>query len=117
MNKTGKIITTVSLAVFLLGVTAWGQDAVAPGGEILPLIMVLVLFGAVFYFMLIRPQKKRQSQHAQLLKELKRGDRIISAGGIYGTVVNIGDDSVVMTLEDETTLRLAKSSITTKLSK
>lgn len=108
---------TISLAICLFSVTAWGQVASAPGGEMFPLIMVLVLFGAVFYFMLIRPQKKRQSQHVQLLRELKRGDQIISAGGIYGTVMNIGDDSVVIKLEEETTLRLAKSSITTKLSK
>jgi preprotein translocase subunit YajC len=118
MNKIGKIITTISLAVFMVSFTVWGQRGeAAPGGDILPLLMVLVLFGVVFYFMLVRPQKKRQAEHAQLLRNLKRGDQIISAGGIYGTVVNIGDDSVVIKTEDEAMLRLAKSSITTKLSK
>jgi len=55
----------------------------------------LLLFIVIFYFLLIRPQKKRQKQHQDMLNSIKRGDMVVTAGGIYGTVKDIKDDSFI----------------------
>ncbi len=114
MGRTVLFIT--GLLVLLLGVAAFGQETTAPGAEssVISLVVILAVFGAVFYFMLIRPQRKRQSQHKDLVTGLKRGDNIVTAGGIYGEIDSIGDTSIVLTLEDGGKIRLAKSSIVNK---
>jgi preprotein translocase subunit YajC len=72
---------------------AFAQDAAAAGGtaavfmQLLPLILI---FG-VFYFLLIRPQQKKQREHRDLLQKLKRGDRVLTAGGIIGQVTRVKD--------------------------
>jgi preprotein translocase subunit YajC len=66
---------------------------------------------------LIRPQRRRQQQMTTLIEGLKRGDTIVTAGGIHGEIDSIGDTSVVMTLEDGSKLRMAKTSIVRKLDK
>jgi len=77
-------------------------------------IVFLVLMVGVFYFILIRPQQKRQKQHKQLIDELKRGDRVITAGGIYGQVESVSDDNVLVKVESGTTIRVAKGSVSIK---
>lgn len=77
-------------------------------------IVFLVLMVGVFYFILIRPQQKRQKQHKQLMDELKRGDRVITAGGIYGQVESVSDDNVLVKVESGTTIRVAKGSVSIK---
>jgi len=75
------------------------------------MIVFLVLIFAMFYFLMIRPQRKRQKEHQKMMEELKRGDRVITAGGIYGVIESVSEDSVVIKVESGTTLRLAKSSV------
>jgi preprotein translocase subunit YajC len=77
-------------------------------------IVFLVIMVAVFYFILIRPQQKRQKEHRQLMDELKRGDRVITAGGIYGQVESVSDDNVVVKVESGATIRVAKGSVSIK---
>ena len=69
------------------------------------------------YLVLIRPQRKRQKEHQQLIEELKRGDRVITAGGIYGQIESVSDDSVVLKVESGATMRVARSSVTVKREK
>ncbi len=57
----------------------------------------------VFYFLLIRPQQKRQQEHAQLLKNLKKGERVVTSGGVIGTVHTLQDDYVVLRVGDQDT--------------
>ena len=75
------------------------------------LIVLVVLMGAMIYFVMIRPQKKRQKEHETLMQELQRGDRVITAGGIYGTIESISEDSVVIKVESGQTLRVARGSV------
>jgi preprotein translocase subunit YajC len=82
----------------------------------LPLIILVALFFGVMYFFMIRPQRKRQQEHTQLLEGLKRGDRVITAGGIYGEVDSIDEETVVLNLEAGGKLRLSKYSIVRKQS-
>ncbi len=65
----------------------------------LPLILMFV----VFYFLLIRPQQKRQKDHAEMVKNLKKGDRIVTSGGIIGTVHTLQDDYLVLKVGDQDT--------------
>lgn len=59
-------------------------------------IVMLVVFIAVMYFLMIRPQKKQQKQEAKMRAELQIGDEIITIGGIYGRIVSLKDDSIVI---------------------
>jgi preprotein translocase subunit YajC len=72
---------------------AFAQDAAAAGGTaaVLMQILPLLLIFGVFYFLLIRPQQKKQREHRELLQKLKRGDRVLTAGGIIGQVTRVKD--------------------------
>ena len=77
-------------------------------------IVFLVLIVGVFYFILIRPQQKRQKEHRQMMDELQRGDKVITAGGIYGQIETVSDENVVLKIESGATIRVAKSSVVGK---
>ncbi len=112
------VLFITGLLVLLLGVAAFGQEAApAAGSSVISLVGILAVFGAVLYFMLIRRQRKRHTQRTSLVTGLKRGDNIVTAGGIYGEIDSIGDTSIVITLEDGGKIRLAKSSIVSKRAK
>ena len=70
----------------------------ASGGMVF-LIQMVAIF-AIFYFLLIRPQRQAQKRHQQMLSELKRGDDIVTEGGIVGTVVHIADDHITVKTGD-----------------
>ena len=74
----------------------------------LPLILMFV----IFYFLLIRPQQKKQKEHAEMAKNLKKGDRVVTMGGIIGTVHTLQDDYLVIRVGDqETKLEVLRSAI------
>jgi preprotein translocase YajC subunit len=98
------------------GETATDSAGTAFGG-MTPLLIMLAVFGAIFYFMLIRPQRKRQAKMNELIGGLKRGDHVITAGGIYGEVDSVGETSFVLTLEDGAKIRVAKASVTQRRDK
>ena len=72
------------------------EVAISPVAAILQMVLPLVLMGAVFYFMLIRPQRKKDKQVKEMLNNLKHGDRITTIGGIYGTMTGIKDDTITL---------------------
>ena len=75
------------------------------------MIIVLVGLFALMYFFMIRPRQKQQREHDQMTKELRAGDRVVTAGGIYGQIESVGEDSVVLKVESGATLRIARASI------
>jgi len=75
------------------------------------MVAFLVVIFALFYFVMIRPQRKRQKDQQTMIQGLQKGDKVITAGGIYGTVDSIGEDSVVIKVESGTTLRVNKGSV------
>lgn len=103
------------------GETAAAVDAVVDAAgavnpeEISPVASLLVTFGplvlifVVFYFMLIRPQRKKDKQVKEMLNNLKAGDRVCTIGGIYGTIVGIRDDTVTLSVgRDNTNMVIAR---------
>jgi preprotein translocase subunit YajC len=79
-------------------------------GQINMLIPFIAMF-AIFYFLLIRPQQKKQRDLRQMLQNLKRGDRVVTSGGIYGTIVKIRNDIIHLEIADQVRIRVNKSSI------
>jgi preprotein translocase subunit YajC len=118
-NKIVNLGLTVGLLVTLL--VFIGGCYTAPTGtegggttSTLYMIVFLVLIFAMFYFLMIRPQRKRQKEHQQLMEELKRGDKVITAGGIFGVIESVSEDSVVIKVESGATMRVAKGSVAVK---
>ncbi len=71
----------------------------------------LVIMLGIFYFLLIAPMRKRQKQQDQMIAELKPGDRVLTAGGIYGTIVGIKDDRLTLRIADQVKVDVSKSSV------
>ncbi len=80
-----------------------------------PLINLLpiILIFAIFYFLLIRPQKKQQDEHKHMVAALKKNDEVITAGGIHGTIVNVKDHTVTLKVDDNVKVEVQKSSVAT----
>ncbi len=97
---------------------AYAQTGADPQAtqSMITLVVMLVAFAAIFYFLLIRPQRRRQKEHRDLVSSLKRGDRVVTAGGILGTIEDMSEDSVLLVVE-EGKLRLSKGSIVDKVRK
>ncbi|MFH1552550.1 MAG: preprotein translocase subunit YajC [Candidatus Omnitrophota bacterium] len=83
------------------------QSQQSPLLSLLPIVLIFV----IFYFLLIRPQKKNQKEHAQMLGALAKNDDVVTSGGIYGTIVNIQDDVVTLRIDDNTRIKVQKGSI------
>ena len=74
-------------------------------------IIMLVLMGLVFYFLLIRPQQKRMKEHKALIDGLKRGDEVITQGGMIGKIVKVTDEEVTLDLGEGVKARVVRSTI------
>jgi preprotein translocase subunit YajC len=72
---------------------------------------------AVFWFVLIRPQRRRQAAHQSLISTLSTGDEVITAGGVFGKVQSIADDHIVLEIAPGTNIRLAKEAVANVLPK
>ncbi len=74
-------------------------------------VIWFALLLVIFYFLLIRPQQKAMKEHQQLIAGLKKGDKVISRGGLYGTIQSIGDDTVTLLISENVSVKIAKNSI------
>ena len=79
--------------------------------------MPLILMFAIFYFLLIRPQQKKAKQHRELLAALKKGDRVVSSGGLHGVVTGLTDDVVTMEIAPKIRVKVSRGSISGVTSK
>ena len=114
--KKNRILNSASIVGLVLTLALISGCAALPeGGEegtsMLPLLIMMALLFGVFYFIMIRPQRKRQKEHQQMMTELKKGDKVITAGGIYGVVESISEDNVVIKVESGATLRVLRQSV------
>jgi preprotein translocase subunit YajC len=102
-------MTPAMPALSLLALQAGG------GSSLLPFLIQVVAIFAIFYFLLIRPQQKQRRQHEQALKNIKRGDEIVTAGGLVGEIVHIKeavvDGAPRKTMEDRVTVRSGESRV------
>ena len=101
-----------TLAVVLfhgLTVAAFADTASAAQG-VTPFIPLILIFG-IFYFLIMRPQQKKQKQHEQFLKELKRGEMVVTNSGIVGTVKTVSDRFVTLEVDDGVYIKMLRTQV------
>lgn len=96
--------------VHLLMAAPQGGEA-APAGSMLTTIIMFGLIFVIFYFLIIRPQNKKQKETKKMLEALKKGDKVVSIGGIHGSIQSIKDDTVVLKIDSDTKMTLSRSAI------
>jgi len=87
---------------------AAGPGGAAESSPMWTFMAPMVLMVVIFYFLLIRPQQKKAKEHKALLDNLKRGDRVVTSGGLIGTIVNIEDPLVVIEVADKVKVEVAR---------
>ena len=94
---------------------AYANSAVAPAGlmSFVPFIIIFILF----YFMLIRPQMKQAKDHKKLISELKKGDEVMLASGMIGTIEKVSDLYIILNVANDTNVKFQKNSVQTVLPK
>ena len=90
----------MSFSTLLQTAAASGASPAGTGGSLVSLALTVVAMIAIFYFFLIRPQKKQENETKKMLAALKKGDKIVTIGGIYGTVSSVKENSVVVKVDD-----------------
>jgi preprotein translocase subunit YajC len=80
------------------------------------LIIYIVLFIGIFYFLLIRPGQKQRKQHQELVEAVRKGDEVMTAGGIYGTVTQLKDEYLMVEIAKKTEIKVSRNSIAKRIS-
>jgi len=103
---------SVSVAIaasLLVSTPAWAADA-APGSaftQLVPLIIIMV----IFYFLLIRPQQKRAKEHRNMVEALKKGDKVLTNGGIFGTIIDVKEDFLKVEIADNVRVKIQREAV------
>ncbi|MCG6552357.1 MAG: preprotein translocase subunit YajC [Candidatus Magnetominusculus sp. LBB02] len=94
---------------------AWAMGAPPPSGQaagapdmFMSFFPLIVIFG-IFYLLLIRPQQKKAKEHKEMLNNIKKGDKVITSGGVYGLVESVGDNTVVLKIAENVKVKFGKS--------
>ncbi|MCC5792192.1 MAG: preprotein translocase subunit YajC [Legionellaceae bacterium] len=103
------------MSFFISDAMAAANTAQASAGEgMYPMFMIAVIF-VLFYFMLIRPQNKRQKEHQKMVSELKKGDEVITSGGILAKVTDLSEQYLKVSLADGVEVRLQRTAVSSVL--
>ena len=115
------VVATMFLAVAVsadTGTTGTAQQEVSPLYQVLSLVIPFALLAVVFYFFIMRPQKKQQRETQQMRDSIARGDTVVTAGGIVGVVITVKDDMVLLESSgDKTKIQVQKWAISSILEK
>ena len=115
------VVATMFLAVAVsadTGTTGTAQQEVSPLYQVLSLVIPFALLAVVFYFFIMRPQKKQQRETQQMRDSIARGDTVVTAGGIVGIVITVKDDMVLLESSgDKTKIQVQKWAISSTLEK
>jgi preprotein translocase subunit YajC len=95
--------------IFFLAQQAAPATASQP--DLLQTLLPFLFMGVIFYFLLIRPQQKRQKQHQQLMSNLKSGDRIVTSSGIHGLISNVKETTFLLKVADNVKIEIDKSAV------
>ncbi len=113
--KRPKMLNLVTIfTYFAISTSLFAQEAggeMSAGSAFAKQLPLLILFGALFYFLIIAPQRKQQKKHAELMNQLKRGDEVVTAAGIIGTIQGINDRVVSLEVSPGTEIKVIKSQV------
>lgn len=107
----------LSFFPLLMGMPGGTSGGTSSGGSG-QLVTTIITFGLViviFYFLIIRPQSKKQKETKRMLSEIKKGDKVATVGGIRGTVQAVHEETVVLKVDDTTKLEFSKSAVSSVL--
>ena len=79
-------------------------------GGIAGFLPIIILF-AIFYFLLIRPQQKKAKEHKEMIENLKKGNRVVTSGGIFGTIISLDDTTIGLEIAEKVKIKVARSNI------
>jgi len=96
---------------------AWTGGAAPGGPSQFPMLFILIAMFGIFYFIVIRPQQKKQKALQKMVEALKKGDRVMTTGGIFGTVSGVKDNIVVLEIAKETKIEVLKSAVASVVNK
>ncbi|MFZ5433013.1 MAG: preprotein translocase subunit YajC [Calditrichota bacterium] len=101
-------------AVLIAGATLGQAGAQQPQGGLLPALLPLILIVVVMYFLMIRPQQKKQKAHQAMVTALKPGDEVVTAGGLYGTVAGVDEkkNTLYLKISGDVKVRVERHAIT-----
>ncbi|MBN8543261.1 MAG: preprotein translocase subunit YajC [Alphaproteobacteria bacterium] len=108
---------SIWLALTVAPVGAFAQAASPMGSSPFASLMPLILIFVIFYFLLIRPQQKRYKQHQAMLEALKKGDQVVTGGGIVGKVIRVEDDKAVIEIANGIEVTAVKATLQTVIVK
>jgi preprotein translocase subunit YajC len=111
-----KMSSLLSMSIFAQTAAPTSTPQGGPGFGMPMIIVYVLLFGAMYFFM-IAPQRKKQKEHEKMMTALQSGDEVITGGGIFGVITNVKEDRFVVRIADNTKIEVAKSSIQTVLKK
>ena len=104
-------MTGIAYAMGASGAGGAGAQGGGMGALILPLAICVI-----FYFLLIRPQQKKAKEHRAMLEALKKGDKIISSGGLHGVITGIAEDAITMEIAPKIRVKISRGSVAGKIS-
>ena len=91
---------------------AWAQAGAASSTSQFAPVLMMVVFVAIFYFLLIRPQQKKAKDHQAMITRLSAGDEVVTSGGILGRIVEVGDAFVTVEVADGVRVKVQKAQVT-----
>lgn len=107
------MINLIQSLPLLMGAPASG--GATGGGDMTTMIITFGLVIAIFYFLIIRPQNKKQKDAKKMVEALKKGDKVATIGGVRGVVHSVKDDTVIVKVDDNTKMEFTKSAVATVL--
>lgn len=100
------------LAMILMAQPQGGQN---PTDSLISTLIMFALIIGIFYFMILRPQQKRQKERQKMLDQVKKGDRVVTAGGLHGTVAGIDEKTILLQVADNVKMKFDRSAVSVVL--
>lgn len=95
----------------LFGVVIGMADGFGGEGNFGMMLIMMAIIFAIFYFLVIRPQQKKQSQHQEMIEQLESGDRIVTVGGIHGQITSVSEDTIKLTVAKDIKLTVSRDKV------
>jgi len=109
MNHIIRSIFAATAALIATTSTAFAAEASPANGftQLIPLVLIMV----IFWFLLLRPQQKRAKEHRSMVESLKKGDKVMTNGGIFGQITDVKDDTVKLEIADGVRIKIQRDAV------